>query len=118
MNIAVGHLDFSNTQITESARVANPFGAASGDASLYDEFLNLTTERAKTMNKQIRNRFGDAGEVDGHAAIFTGIVQSMINWGNDPHVGAEVATIILEKGHNVRWYARPDFCPDKKRNAN
>jgi len=39
-------------------------------------------------------------------------VEAVRDKGNDPYVGGDIATVILERGHKWRWFHRPDFCPE------
>jgi hypothetical protein len=114
-DIAHGHLDIG-PEITPSAEAIADLSQPqhiSGHLDLYEEFFNLATERARTLNEQILGRLGNTSQVDRQAALLTGIVQGIINWGNDPKIGGEVATIILEHGSDLRWYSRPSFCREK-----
>jgi hypothetical protein len=47
---------------------------------------------------------------DTDASRYTSYVAAIRDWSGDEGIGGEVATIILERGKNWRWFRRPDFC--------
>lgn len=49
---------------------------------------------------------------DGIAARYAAYVAAVRDWSGDVSIGGDVATIILERGHDWRWFHRPDFCPE------
>jgi hypothetical protein len=83
---------------------------AAGYFELMNEFRNGgKTERARRIIAQ----FGASqGGPDAVAARYSAYVTAVRDWANDRAIGGETATIILEKGSGVRWFHRPDFCPE------
>jgi len=46
------------------------------------------------------------------ATWVSAVTQAVIDRAGDHNIGGKVASIILERGHNWRWFRRPDFCPE------
>ena len=112
LRVTIGHLDWGPSKVDMTVGTPAPFNRTSGHEELFDEFFNLRTDRAKDMHQKIQGRFGATTDAERLAAIFTGVVQAVVTFGNDPKVGGEAQTIILEKGKPLRWYARPGHCPE------
>ncbi len=83
---------------------------AGGYFNLLGEFSNGgETPRAK----EVIARFGTypAGP-DGVAARYSAYIAAVRNWSRDDGIGGDIAAVILERGKDLRWFHRPDFCPD------
>jgi hypothetical protein len=82
---------------------------SNGHLDLVREFLNGgQTQRAKKIIAELGPRaFGP----DADAARYMAYVAAVRDWSGDSAIGGEIATIILERGKNWRWFHRPDFCP-------
>lgn len=105
-------LGFTNEQINI------PFGHAGGTIPLFHNghleimrefFDHGRTERAKKIIAQI----GDKKGADVDATRYSAYVTAVRDWSYDPGIGGEIATIILERGKDWRWFKRPDFCPEQ-----
>ena len=55
---------------------------------------------------------GTTGPPEKAATWVSAVTQAVIDRAGDPHIGGQVASIILEQGRNWRWFRRPDFCPE------
>jgi hypothetical protein len=77
---------------------------------IFDEFDAGNTTRARQLYSEYAERFGNLTLADRNALKATVMVRAMINWSNDPAIGGDVSTVILEKGRPIRWYARADSC--------
>jgi len=117
LGVVNGHLDFSVGGINMAVGTITPFSAipihSGRHEALFKELLDLNTDRVKILNDEILGRLGNRTPIDREAAKLTGVVQGIINWSDDKSVGGKVQTIVLERGQALRWYARPDFCPEK-----
>jgi hypothetical protein len=68
---------------------------------------------AKQIHDQILAKTaGIAGPPEKAAIWASAVTQAVIDRAGDAHIGGQVASIILERGHNWRWFRRPDFCPN------
>jgi hypothetical protein len=78
------------------------------------EFANGgQTERAKKIIQE--NAWAKIGNgPDAVAVRFGNLVAAIRDWSGNDKIGGDIATIILERGKDWRWFHRPDFCPDKK----
>jgi hypothetical protein len=77
------------------------------------EFVNGgQTDRAKKIIQD--NAWAKIGDgADGQAQRFENIVAAVRDWSGNPAIGGDIAVIILERGKTVRWFHRPDYCPEK-----
>jgi hypothetical protein len=67
---------------------------------------------AKQIHDQIlAETVGVTGRAEEAAIWVSTITQAVIDRSGDHNTGGQVASIILERGHNWRWFRRPDFCP-------
>jgi hypothetical protein len=109
-------IDFNNGhfyfRFRKQGVAAEPF-RRSIKADVFDEMFSQSTPRSKQLNANIGASHGAQTEADKAALRVTGYVQAMINWGNEPGIGGDATTVILERGQTLRWYIRPDFCPEK-----
>lgn len=78
------------------------------------EFANGgQTERAKKIIQD--NAWTKIGNgPDAVAVRFGNLVTAIRDWSGNDKVGGDIATIILERGKDWRWFHRPDFCPEQK----
>jgi hypothetical protein len=78
------------------------------------EFANGgQTERAKKIIQE--SAWAKIGNgPDAVAVRFGNLVTAIRDWSGNDKIGGDIATIILERGKDWRWFHRPDFCPDKK----
>jgi hypothetical protein len=84
---------------------------AAGYFELMNEFRNGgETERARNIIPQFA---ASQGGPDAIAVRYSAYVTAVREWAGDRAIGGDVATIILEKGGGVRWFQRPDFCPER-----
>ena len=81
-----------------------------GYRELIEEFLSGgQTERAKKATAHLGPfRPGP----DFAAAKVEVYVTAVRNWSGDRGIGGEIAVIVLERGQDLRWVKRPDFCPE------
>jgi hypothetical protein len=49
---------------------------------------------------------------DGVADRYSAYVAAVRDWSGDPGIGGDIAAVILQRGHDLRWFHRPDFCPE------
>jgi hypothetical protein len=71
------------------------------------------TERAKKVIQD--SEWATIGNgPDAVAVRFSNLVTAVRDWSGNDKVGGDIATIILERGKDWRWFHRPDFCPDKR----
>jgi hypothetical protein len=78
------------------------------------EFANGgQTERAKKIIQD--NAWAKIGNgPDAVAVRFGNLVAAVRDWSGNDKVGGDIATLILERGKDWRWFHRPDFCPEQK----
>jgi hypothetical protein len=83
----------------------------SGYFEIMNEFRNGgTTERARKISAE----FGASqDEPDSIATRYSAYVKAVRDWAGDPGIGGDIATIILERESGIRWFHRPDFCPER-----
>ena len=83
---------------------------ANGHLDLLREFAtDARTPRAQEALSKINNSLSGLDRI---AAEYTVYVNAVREWSHDPLIGGEVASVILQHGHDLRWYHRPDFCPE------
>jgi hypothetical protein len=107
------HFSHSAEAITPTA---TPRVAQSADQRALDvesEFANGgQTDRAKKIIHDNGWALIGVG-ADAQARRFENIVAAVRDWSGNPAIGGDIAVIILERGKTVRWFHRPDYCPEK-----
>ena len=82
---------------------------------IYREMIDGTSARAKELISEFNNRFVTTSEAENAALRAMIGVQAVIKWANDPLIGGEPSTAILERGKKKWvWFYRPDFSPKLK----
>jgi hypothetical protein len=81
-----------------------------GHLEIIEELDRGTTERARAKIAQMKARQAKASGVDVLADKSSMAVKAVMDWSNDPTIGGDVASIIIERGKKWRWFSRPTFC--------
>lgn len=75
------------------------------------EFVENRTERARFSNEAL-SKMPNVGVT--RAAIYVeALVKFVIEFSGDQFIGGRVPVLILDRDAGVRWFRRPDFCPEK-----
>jgi hypothetical protein len=81
----------------------------SGYQNIVEEIDELVTSRARRLAWQDT----DTGIAATDMAIrVERRVKAVRDWSGNPHIGGDIATIILERGKKWRWFHRPEFYPE------
>jgi hypothetical protein len=83
-----------------------------GHPEIIEELDHGMTERARAKIAQMKARRPRAPGVDVWADRSSMAVKVVMDWSNDPTIGGEIASIIIERGKKLRWFNRPTFCTD------
>jgi hypothetical protein len=112
---AAQHFTHTPEHFTLTAR---PYTQQPVDKSVRDieqEFANGgQTERAKKII-QDREWAKMANGPDAAAVRLSSLVTAVRDWSGNDKIGGDIATIILERGKDWRWFHRPDFCPEAQK---
>ena len=81
-----------------------------GHPEIIEELDRGMTERARTKIAQMKARWASASGVDVWADRSSTAVKVVMDWSNDPTIGGDIASIIIERGKKWRWFSRPTFC--------
>jgi hypothetical protein len=94
-------------------KIPNSFFLGLGHPEVVEPILhNGPDEWARHIHDQIlAETAGKTGHPEEAAAWVSAIAQAVIDRAGNRNIGGQVASIILERGHNWRWFRRPDFCP-------
>ena len=81
-----------------------------GQNVLFNEFIQRTTDRAKAEWALIDQTplLGAAKT----ALIVERLVKFVIQWSMDKYIGGSVPVLILSRQDGIRWFRRPEFCPE------
>ena len=94
-------------------RIPNGYFLGLGHPEVVKPILhNGPDEWAGQIHDQIlAETAGITGHPEEAATWVSAVTQAVIDRAGDHRIGGQVASIILERGHNWRWFRRPDFCP-------
>jgi hypothetical protein len=93
---------------------AIPTLSVTGYFEIFSEFFpTVSSDRAQALASS-NPALQTSSSVEYQAARNAMIVAAVRDWSQDPLIGGDIATIILERGQKWRCYHRPDFCPEKK----
>jgi hypothetical protein len=94
-------------------RIPNGYFLGLGHPEVVEPILhNGPDEWAKKIHERIlAQTAGITGHPEAAAIWVSAVTQAVIDRAGDPRIGGQVASIILQRGHNWRWFQRPDFCP-------
>jgi hypothetical protein len=83
-----------------------------GHLELIEELDRGMTKRARAKIAEMRARQATAPGVDDWADKSSMVVKAVMDWSNDPTIGGDIASIIIERGRKWRWFSRPTFCKE------
>lgn len=97
---------------TEVHQGTDPAGlTAIGNNEITAHFVPWDEEATRLVNRERGKQVVRAGSVaDENALGAVAIVQSMIDSNQQASIGGTVASVILERGNQARWFRRPAFC--------
>ncbi len=117
MALAQAELTYADGHINSYLNYHEPAGNLTaifqgGHPEIIEELDRGTTERAKARIAEIKTRQATLPSVEGWAAKSSMAAKAVIDWSNDPTIGGDIASIIIERGKKWRWFRRPTFCKE------
>jgi hypothetical protein len=61
---------------------------------------------------EVKARQATVSGIDVWAVQSSMVVRAVMDWSNDPTIGGDIASVIIERGRKWRWFSRPAFCPE------
>jgi hypothetical protein len=94
-------------------RIPNGYFLGLGHPEVVQPILHKGPEEwaRKIHDRILAQTAGITGHPEEAATWVSAVTQAVIDRAGDPRIGGQVASIILQRGHNWRWFQRPDFCP-------
>ena len=83
-----------------------------GHPEIIEELDRGMTGRARAKIAKMKARQARASGVDVLADKSSMAVKAVMDWSNDPTIGGDIASIIIERGKKWRWFSRPTFCTE------
>jgi hypothetical protein len=81
-----------------------------GHPEIVEELDRGATQRARLKIAEVKARQATASGVDVWAIQSSMVVKTVMEWSNDPSIGGDIASIIIQRGKKWRWFSRPAFC--------
>jgi hypothetical protein len=117
MALAQAELTYTDGHINSHLNYHEPAGNLTaifqgGHPEIVEELDRGITERAKAKIAEMKTHQTAVPSVEGWAAKSSMAVKAVMDWSNDPTIGGDVASIIIERGKKLRWFNRPTFCKE------